>query len=492
MSRFILPFLVAIFCWSVSIQAQITIDENNFNRGTAYLDSTYIADPAGYITPTEGPNQLWDYSSLVSTKTEYNEIFDATDNTVFPEANSYFNSNQGFPGLTFPTRQYTLVDEKGWRLLGVSSAAISYPIGAITGSPTDSLKYPDFETDANSSYLQFPLTYQTKFSHAYSDVTPFELTVAGFGLNQVPGSFNSTVTVTREVTGYGNLIIPKSDGTPSTPIKVLLVKSTVESVDSVFLGGASAPAPLLAAFGITQGQLRSETDYAFYGADFGSSILFLSASDSSMTYRPQHAENTSIQPAPTCAAPSDFSVERTSPRVTKISWNPIEGAEYYSIQIRYKGMDRWLVTAKIKSNKVSVFAPINRVYEFRVATSCEDELSVYSSIQEYSTSPPIIDQIAQPRNRENESIESITISDSNFKIFPNPVNDILSIQHQLEQEGRLSIYHISGQKVKEIGLSPATPFHQIDMSQLQNGSYFLEIQESGKTAVVQKIIKQRW
>lgn len=289
MSKLILPFFTLFICWTFTIQAQITIDLSTFTRSNAYLDSAYTADPSAFRAPTEGADQFWDYGSLVGIGVDYNQHFDATENVDFPDATASYSSIGNFQGLPLFGAVYERVDEDGWHLLGSTSEDITHSIAFISGGLTDSIRFPKqmHARTTISSNLIFPLTYQTKWVNTPVDVTNYELTVAAFGLNQVPGQRVSRNKITREVVGYGNLVIPKADGTPAAPREVLLLKTIIERTDSVFLGGAPAPDLLLGAFGLVQGATQSSTFYNFHTTDFGASILHINMQENTMSYRPQ-------------------------------------------------------------------------------------------------------------------------------------------------------------------------------------------------------------
>jgi len=73
------------------------------------------------------------------------------------------------------------------------------------------------------------------------------------------------------------------------------------------------------------------------------------------------------------------------------------------------------------------------------------------------------------------------ITQISFTIYPNPVQDILNIESQLQIEA-VKIYSLQGQLVKE----DAT--NRVDVSQLTSGLYFIQLSVDGKT-VTKKFIK---
>lgn len=284
---------LTLFLFAIALQAQVTIDQSNFLRGSAYTDTLANAMPTTLGAPSEGPDQVWDYSSLVVADFEYTEHFGVNSHPDFPTATSYYQNDLSFQGFLIQNFNYEAVNASGWSVVGQEIKDITYPIAAITGGPNDSLHFVggNFAYPVPNELINFPVTYQDQWTTEITGNTPFELTVAAFGLNKTPGNRKRTVTTTREIVGYGELTMPTFDGTPSAPMEVLLMKTNTTAVDSVFLGGAPAPAPLMAAFGLIQGSTASVSDYLFYKPGFGSAVLFHSPDEpGEFSFRPQAAE----------------------------------------------------------------------------------------------------------------------------------------------------------------------------------------------------------
>lgn len=196
-------------------------------------------------------------------------------------------------------------------------------------------------------------------------------------------------------------------------------------------------------------------------------------------------------PAVTCATPTNIQVELRNPRVTRLSWDRTEGAERYILQIRFKGMNRWLLTARVRNNKVFVHGPTNKTYEFRIAAVCNGQPGDYSEIMEYTTSDDLVSPItAQSRSKENLDGESVFIDVADVKVFPNPATDNLTVQYQARATGVLSLFHVSGVQVKTLPLTTENSTYNLDMSDLANGYYLLRIEEVGALPVTQRVIKQ--
>jgi len=75
---------------------------------------------------------------------------------------------------------------------------------------------------------------------------------------------------------------------------------------------------------------------------------------------------------------------------------------------------------------------------------------------------------------------------NSFTYFPNPVNDKLSLRAQNNIQ-TVSVFNILGQEV--VRMAPNTVSSTVDMSQLNNGAYFVKVTINDKTETI-KIMKQ--
>ena len=212
----------------------------------------------------------------------------------------------------------------------------------------------------------------------------------------------------------------------------------------------------------------------------GASAVYLSGNPAEMAPPP---------PAGACAAPTITSVDLQSPRKTRVTWSATSGAEKYQFQIRFKGMDRWLVTARIRGTSVSIFAPAGRTYEFRVAAVCDGTPGTYGAIMEYTSEAGLVNtSIAESRSRDNDG-ESVFIEGEDLNVFPNPVSDNLTIQYKTKSTGTLSLFHVSGVKVKTMALSAGNSTYNMNTNDLADGFYLLKIEEEGAFPVTKQVIK---
>lgn len=314
---------------ALPLLAQVTIDQGSFPRPAGYVEAGLQASISGVALPTEGAAQTWDYSGLTSTGTFSNDWIDATADTDFPTALNYRDINLSFQVFGMRGRGYEAVDADGWYDQGRVIFDTTHSITAISGGANDVLNFPD-QVDAYNgrlNFVDFPVNFNNTWSQSYVAQVQFNLTVQGFGLNNTPGIAQTTVSQTRTVVGEGTLVIPDANGNPSGSLDVLLIK--VEDrmeVDSFFLGGQLAPAPLLSAFGLTQGAVEEFDDfYVFYTPNFPTTVLNINLNSSgqisSVYYKPQAAEL-----ATSIGDELSFNAVRTYP-------NPIAAGDVMNIEL---------------------------------------------------------------------------------------------------------------------------------------------------------------
>jgi hypothetical protein len=279
------------------LMAQVTIDQSNFPRQADFTDSYNWVQTAGLAIPTEGTGQNWDYSGLVTTSSSAEIWFDASGDQDFPTALHYSNADLAFQSFGIRGREYDAVDEDGWYVQGRLIYDTTHSITPISGGADDVLNFPDQTQvyEGRADIIAFPSSYSTSWESSYVEYTQFNLTVAGFGLNNVPGLQKRIISQKRTVVGEGTLIQPDAQGNPSGPIDALLIK--VEDrvlVDSFFLGGQLAPPTLLSAFGLTQGEVTELNDrYLFFVPGYGNVTVVVNLDAiggiGSLAYRPDVA-----------------------------------------------------------------------------------------------------------------------------------------------------------------------------------------------------------
>lgn len=259
--------------------SQVTITQSDILRPASFIDSfRVVADPV-IPFPEEGADILWDYSSIGLGILDTTVYTDATNDPDFTDALNYFSSDFELflGGFSFevPSNLYEAIDADGWYRTGRAISSLTVPLTPISGGANDRIDYLANKADyvGRRNFLEFPMTYQNQWEGGYYFDLNYEVTIAAFGLNQTPAFTRTTITEEREVVGYGSIILPRSDGSPSGEIEVLLVKGRFIEVDSFFLGGSPAPQAILDAFGLEQGVIKGRNFYNFYAPGIGTPVL---------------------------------------------------------------------------------------------------------------------------------------------------------------------------------------------------------------------------
>lgn len=256
-------FLVSI---SSMAMAQVTLTAESNTPPAGYIDTLIFGLSEGLDSPAEGAALVWDYSAMLEDSVLTLEVFDVSGNTYLSPAYFVKEGNLRFQAFRAPISSYFATDEQGVYSVGRVVTETSLPLTAVTGNPDDTFVFISdtvaFEGRVNET--SFPMTYQDTFGGTQIERTNISLSVAAFGLVDAPVLNLRHYSEANTVVGYGQVIIPMEDRSPSPPIDVLLVRKEIVAVDSFFLGGALAPPALTAAFGVSQGMESTDQVYEFY------------------------------------------------------------------------------------------------------------------------------------------------------------------------------------------------------------------------------------
>ena len=248
-----------------SAGAQVKITNNDYPLEPG-LDSVWFDQSGASIPiPEKGPNKQYDYSGLIRTSSQILKILDGGKHSVIKGATHKHRGDYTIQGYDFRTFEYVRVDADGYSTVGRAQFDTSHSLILVTGNANDIMHFPDYDQEYTHprTMMKFPFAYEDEWSGMDIQVTKFDITVAAFGLNQVPGEIVRRRYQKREVVGYGELTIPDGEGGKSLPINVLLVNTRDSIIDSVFLAGQPAPTALLDAFKFTQGRTKIYETYSF-------------------------------------------------------------------------------------------------------------------------------------------------------------------------------------------------------------------------------------
>ena len=191
--------------------------------------------------------------------------------------------------------------------------------------------------------------------------------------------------------------------------------------------------------------------------------------------------------APVCMPPTGLSAQSGGARRITLSWNPVEEANSYFIQLRIKGRSNWMVNTGVSNSSVGGQGPVN-TYEYRVKSLCDNgEESSYSAIQEFTISNNLI--VSTDRDQNLNSIKTFTIPNHTFNVFPNPVQNWLNLEMPTLTTGHIQIYNLAGKKLLSKQITANQNYERINVHRLKAGVYFIEIRSVEGKVFRQKFIK---
>jgi hypothetical protein len=123
---------------------------------------------------------------------------------------------------------------------------------------------------------------------------------------------------------------------------------------------------------------------------------------------------------------------------------------------------------------------------------CYHTASVYNSIYfpgvTCSMPPPPVQNPKENPTSDESGLIATTDVESRIKLFPNPTNDLFTIQGLSKSKARISLVDMSGKVLYEYS-GKMSKDHQIDVSKLETGFYIIHITQNGETYSKKLIVK---
>jgi len=267
---------VLFICFTASAFAQTDNKNNHFSPIILDHDNYVVppatdyfmqgANAANVPMPQQGINQSWDYSVLEKNDAfNFSATYQRVNNSMFHNARRQHDFTYMLGGIiALKQTGYEADNNNSFCRAGKSLQLQRFPLQPLTGEESDSLIFnqQDNFDNGNFSFVAYPCTINSSWSNTVRVVTQFRLSVAAFGYDHSPGQFVQIQTLTRTVVGSGKMRIPANAGkTPYMP--VLMIKSMLTTIDSIYINDEPAPDVLLAAFGLSQGKKSFENCYTF-------------------------------------------------------------------------------------------------------------------------------------------------------------------------------------------------------------------------------------
>lgn len=270
------PIALGLLLISTQAGAQIIIDQADYPVSQNQHRTTYSwgGNEASYATPTEGANQVWDYQGITENGMA-DFPWSAATAPYFTDGYHYEAGGVALGSFSILSDLYFGVDSYGYYRYGKEQYDTTFSLTSTTGGPNDNLHFLADQQiyGGYSNDVQFPMTYGSQWMDTSSRTTPFEITIAAYGLNNTPGYHKRIYTFNKDVTGYGKLIMTHASGSMSDSMDVLLLRNDYQTIDSFFVGGAPAPAALLSAMGLTQGEVKDFHHSFFYRIGYGDVLI---------------------------------------------------------------------------------------------------------------------------------------------------------------------------------------------------------------------------
>ena len=275
--------LLSTFIFALGqLNAQITLTKSDYTATVGSAITKIQFESSSWSDPSEGADQVWDYTGLVLTDT-VTQPLTAYSGPEYPEANISWTrisvSSSGGVSAPFERTDYESLDETEYGRVGVKYGATNIPLGAFTGNPADTVYFLENYGEwpnGTEQYAWFPMNYEDTRSSNFIQTLNNQLSIAAFGFDQTPGAQVVYGTHESEVAGWGNIsLINPIDGSTVT-FEALLLKTTIVEVDSFFTAGQPSPPQLLGALGLTQGNTETLLVYRFFAKGFPAPVLTLS------------------------------------------------------------------------------------------------------------------------------------------------------------------------------------------------------------------------
>ncbi len=253
--------LSALSLMTFAAQAQITLNQSGY---ASWAPGTSSFKGVTNFTATPANSGNWDLSTATYgtpfTTSRFATTIPGLSQVTFGEDMYY-----SFGAFGYSNTIGSAITASGYQRFGEDMTRQAFGLGALTGNTNDSLIFNQqvIAYSAPRTIIAFPATTGSTWSSDYNYHTAFAITVAMYSLNNTPGERRTYVERADSVKGWGQMRIKDASGNATGYMDVLAVETSIKVKDSFYLAGSPAPAPMLGAFGLSQGQIEN-TYYTYY------------------------------------------------------------------------------------------------------------------------------------------------------------------------------------------------------------------------------------
>lgn len=372
-----LLFSVLAFWAFQNASAQISITKENYNLTAGSERKFSVMQTAGVMAPMGGENRMWDYSALqpAANTPMITDSYAYADNPLyFPTAQLQAPFSSFVLGLTQSGFEYSEIRPDGLYRLGrhfnETSASLAGGLANLT------LPAQNVQSTPPTRVIAFPMQYGAKWKTDNVFTSRLWLTSAPFGYNNAPVRYVQHYSYRDTIIGWGTL---KTVGGGN--YQVLLEKRWITAVDSYYVNNLPAPAQLLQALGITNGQTSKFAYYLFQAANNPGPVL-------TFAVNPQTHAVTNIQQNMTpmgCMAPMSVNMMDRTTTTLSLNWEPVNGAVRYQVNYRKKGTSS--TSVRIANSPMLMLENLmpGATYQISVQTICANGVSEATQISEFAT-----------------------------------------------------------------------------------------------------------
>jgi hypothetical protein len=298
-----------LLCGGLAAWGQITLTQANCQFAPPPAVDTFFELPLTVPRLLSGAGQVWDLSGFAPTGGVVYE-YGLPEQSAFPKATLGQKAVTPFSQLSYTQFNQKGVEPGGWIEYGQALERQSLPIGALTGNSLDSLIFPKQTTTYAGRFrlYQLPLTMGTAWKDTFRLALKFNLTVTAFGLNKVPGERRSVWAIDQRAVAWGSMTVRNRAGLKSDPHQVLCIRSAQVIRDSFFLAGLPAPAALLTAFGLQQGQIDRVYEEIYVRPNEASPLCYTEFSDAAFSNMSDIYTHFERVGGPTSSVPEAFAI----------------------------------------------------------------------------------------------------------------------------------------------------------------------------------------
>lgn len=179
--------------------------------------------------------------------------------------------------------------------------------------------------------------------------------------------------------------------------------------------------------------------------------------------------------------PSNGAITNLTTNTATVTWDAVPGAIKYEVATRRKYTYSWgsWFYKEVNATSLALTSLVSGTkYQYKIRTKCADGWTNWAAKKPFTTlgNLPNTGSVSGGINNVTHSLE----------VYPNPAQDKISLKfHTTIQDIRIN--NLNGKLIKRF--SPADGQKQLDISDLQQGIYFISVISDEQEAIVTKFVK---